>query len=128
MSKITIVSLLDKKDQIKNKNNSTKKLFIESLSGEITIKEPSRELCAESMQMLHEGSASRADAHIVYNCVVEPNLKDAQLQKEFGCVEPYDIVDTIFRAGEVVGISGECMAMAGYGNGVRELDKQIKKP
>lgn len=128
MSNITIASLLEKKEQIKKKVNSTKKLYIESLEGEITVREPSRELCTESLGMSHGGEISRADAHIVYNCVVEPNLKDSNLQKEFGCAEPTDIVDILFKAGEVGGIAGQCMDMAGYGNGVRELDKEIKKP
>ena len=128
MANITIASLLDRKEDIKKKVNSTKKLYIESLGGEITIKEPSRELCAESLEMLHLGDASRADAHMTYNCVVEPNLKDTQLQKEFGCVEPTEIVDLLFKAGEVAAISGQCLSMAGFGTGVKQLDKEIKKP
>jgi hypothetical protein len=127
MANITIASLLEKKEQIKKRSNSTKKLYIESLNGEITIKEPSRELCAESLEMSHNGDSARADAHMTYNCVVEPNLKDAQLQKEFGCAEPSEIVDIIFKAGEVAAISGHCLEMAGFATGVKVLDGEIKK-
>jgi len=101
MSKnITIKDLLAKKEQFKNKKQSTETLFIESLNANIIIKEPTREFCYEALEMAQE-SPDKADLHNVYHCVVEPNLKDPELQKEFGCVEPTDIVDMIFKAGEV---------------------------
>ncbi|CAM3133204.1 hypothetical protein PASE110613_17745 [Paenibacillus sediminis] len=46
-----------------------------------------------------------ADIHLVYNIVIEPNLKDAELQKEFGCAEPTNIVGLLFRAGEIGALS-----------------------
>lgn len=126
MANITIASLLDKKDALKNKKSSIEKVYIDSLEGEITIKEPSRDLCVESFEMAQLGESARADVHIVYNCVIEPNLKDEKLQKEFGCVEPTDIVDIIFKPGEIAAISSHCMEIAGYGRGLKKVDKEIK--
>jgi hypothetical protein len=77
--------------------------------------------------MMRDGDSSRSDTHMTYNCVVEPNLKDEQLQKGFGCAEPTEIVDLLFKAGEITAISGHCLDMAGFGTGVKALDGEIKK-
>ena len=71
-------------------------------------------------------SAEKADAYNVYHCVGEPNLKDKELQKEFGCVEPTDIADMLFKPGEVASISGHCLQLAGYGNGLQKVSSDIK--
>ncbi len=124
--KITVKNLLAQKEQLKNKKEVKEDLYIDSLGGDITVKEPSSELCVESFEMAQTGDSSRADAHIVYNCVIEPTLKDEELQKEYACVEPSDIVKMIFKPGEIAAISGHCMTMAGYGTGLKKVDKQIK--
>lgn len=123
MSKpISIADLLERKDQLKNKKNQTKTLYIESLDSHIVIQKPSRALVNEALSM----DGDKADEHIVYNCVIKPNLKSADLQKGFGCVEPTDIVDMLFEAGEVTAISGHSLQLAGYGNGLKAVDKEIK--
>lgn len=124
--KLTIKDLLARKDQLKKKKQSTETLYIESLQGEITIQEPTRELCLESLEMAEGGDSNRADAYMAYNCIVEPNLKDKELQKEFGCVEPTEIVDILFKPGEIAAISGYCLQLAGYGNPVKKVEKEIK--
>lgn len=127
MKTLTIKELLARKEEIKNRNKkSTQYLYVESLGENIKIEQPSRELCNEALEMANDGEMAKSDTHIVYNCVVEPNLKDPQLQKEFGCVEPTDIVDALFKPGEVASISGHCMELAGYGKGVKKLDSDLK--
>lgn len=128
MSKsISITELLAKKEQLKKKNQATEVLYIESLEANITIKEPSRQFCVETLEMAQDSTRSdKADAHVVYHCVSEPNLKDKDLQKEFGCTEPTDIVDMIFKPGEVAAISGYCLQLAGYGSGLKKVDKELK--
>jgi hypothetical protein len=56
-----------------------------------------------------------------YECIVEPNLKDAEVQKQFGCTNPMDIVDVIFAPGEIPQIAIECMKLAGYMGGVEAV-------
>lgn len=128
MSKpISITDLLARKDQLKKKKQATETLYIESLDANITIKEPSRQFCVEALEMVQDPTRSdKADAHVVYNCVAEPNLKDKELQREFGCVEPTDIVDILFKPGEVAAISGYCLQMAGYGKGLKKVDAELK--
>ncbi|SDZ19381.1 phage tail assembly chaperone [Tindallia californiensis] len=126
MKKVTINDLLEKKDVLKNKKHRKQNIYVPSLDGKIVIQEPSREICAEALEMANDGDVYRSDAHVVYNCVVDPNIKDESLQKEMGCVEPTDIVDILFNAGEVASISGHCMEMAGYGSGIKKLDDELK--
>lgn len=124
---ITIKDLLANKEQLKKKNAEKETLYIKSLAGNITIIEPSKALCMEVIEMAQDNARSdKADAYMVYNCVVEPNLKDAGLQKEFGCVEPTDIVDILFKSGETASITGHCLQLAGYGRGLKKVDNDLK--
>lgn len=117
-SKITIKDLLQKKEAINSKRaHETKGLYIKSLDGIITIQKPDRTLCLDALGMDQEG-----DAYMVYNCVIEPNLKDPELQQEYGCVIPMEIVEQLFEPGEIAGIAKECVALAGYGDSVTVVD------
>lgn len=125
--KLTVAELLVRKEQIKNKKAKTITLYVASLDGEIEVQEPSREVATEALTMAADDTKSDfADIHVLYNCVTVPNLKDEQLQKEFGCVEPTDIVSMLFLPGEIASISGHALQMAGYGSGVKKVDAEIK--
>lgn len=65
--------------------------------------------CASASQMFH------------VPVVKEPNLKDKELQDAFGCTSPMDIVEVIFKAGEIPQIAIECMKLAGYVGGVEAV-------
>lgn len=125
--KLTITELLAQKDRLKKKKQRTLTLHIDSLDAEIVIQEPNRALALEGMEMAQDSVRSDlADPYIVYHCVTEPNLKDPEVQKAFGCVEPTDIVEMIFRPGEIAAISGHAMQLAGYGQGVKKVEEDIK--
>ncbi|QMV43743.1 phage tail assembly chaperone [Cohnella cholangitidis] len=124
--KLTVAALLERKEQLTNRANVTAEIYIPSLDAEIVIQKPSRALCLEVLAMAQDDSKEdKADLHMAYNCIVEPNLKDPGLQKEFGCVEPYDIVEKLFETGEIGSISGHCLKLAGFSDGVK-LVKELK--
>src|SRR5690625_5121540 len=132
MSKqVTIETLLKQKEKLQNKDEKKLALYIESLEGEIVIAQPDRALCLETITMTqNDATVAQADVHMVYNIVISPNLKDAELQKQFGCVEPTDIVDLIFEPGEVSMIAGYGLELAGYSSDinsvVRKVDRELK--
>lgn len=127
MSKITVAKLLEKKEKLKNKKPKRQTLFIASLDGEIVIQQPQKSVALEALAMAQDiEREDQADPYLVYNCVIEPNLKDPTLQQEYGCVEPMDIVEMIFDPGEVATIGGFALKLAGYGNGVKAVDNEIK--
>ena len=126
MKKLTVTDLLKNKEQYQVNKDVKEELFIERLDSSITIKKPERSLCLEAFELANDKNrVGESDVFMVYNIVVEPNLKDAQLQKEFGCVEPTDIVSKIFEAGEIVQISKAGLDLAGYTKGVNKV-KDIK--
>lgn len=117
VNKLTVTDLLKNKE----KNDLvpvTEELFIERLDGSITIQKPSRTLVLESNGIKEEGAA---DIFLMYNIVTEPNLKDAELQKEFGCVEPTDIVEKVFSPGEIVSVVQHGLALGGYRDNVSKV-------
>ena len=124
--KLTLTDLMKNKEQYQVKEDVTEELYIARLGASITIRKPERSLCIEAIQMANdEEQNEKADPYMIYNIMVEPNLKDQQLQKEFGCVEPTDIVEKIFEAGEMVQISKAGLELAGYHKGIDKV-KDLK--
>ena len=117
-TKITLQELIKRKEQMleAKKKPKTANLYVKSLDGTITIESPTSALAKEAQEM------ENGDLYIVYQCVVDPCLKSKELQEAFGCVEPMEIVESIFDAGEVPQISVECLRLAGYIDGVRAVD------
>lgn len=126
MKKLTLTDLMKNKEQFQVKDDVIEELYIERLDASITIRKPERSLCLEGFQMANDKHQSdKADTYIVYNIVTEPNLKDTQLQKEFGCVEPTDIVEKLFEAGEITQIAQAGLELAGYKKGIDKV-KNLK--
>lgn len=123
--KLTIKELIAQKEAIKKNKEKTATLYVESLGYEIVVTSPGKDVMLEA-QEIGESDATKADDYLLLQCVKEPNLKDAELQKAYGCVEPTDIVREIFLDGEVSAIAMEIMKLAGYGSSVSKIGKDIK--
>ncbi|MGE8080511.1 phage tail assembly chaperone [Peribacillus loiseleuriae] len=122
IKKLTLTDLMKDKEKYQIKKDSTEDLYIDRLGASITIRKPERSLCMEAFQMANdENQVDKADLFAVYNMVVEPNLKDPQLQKEFGCVEPTDIVEKLFESGEITQIAQFGLQLAGYSKGIDKV-------
>ena len=117
-TKITLQELIRRKEQMleSKKQPKTAMLYIKSLDGTITIESPTAALARDAQEM------DNGDAYMVYSCVTEPCLKSKELQTEFGCVDPMEIVDKIFEPGEIPQIAMECLKLAGYVDGVRVVN------
>lgn len=118
MTKLTLKDLISKKEQVLSGKKKTRNLYIKSLDGIITIEKPSIETVIDASKI---DSGMESDKYLVYNCIIEPNLRDKELQKEYGCVEPTDILK-IFNDGEISSIAKECMNLAGYSGSVSVVD------
>lgn len=119
---LTIKDLINRKSELKNHRNNKKKqtLHIASLNANITIQQPDKELVLDAMEMAQNGG----DEYMTYESVIEPNLKSTDLHKEFGVEhDPMKIVDAIFEPGEVSRIAQASIALSGYGDSVRIVDK-----
>ena len=118
-TKITLKELLARKQQMfeAKKKPKTAELYIASLGGTITVESPTSALAKDAQEM------DNGDVFLVYECVTEPCLKSKELHKEYGCVEPMDIVEMIFAPGEIPQISVECLRLAGYIDGVKAVDE-----
>ena len=118
---LTLKDIIAKKQAIleSKKTPKTAQLYVKSLDGVITIKAPDAGIAQDAVGM------DNGDIYAVYQCVIEPNLKDKELQAEFGCVEPMDIVKVLFDEGEIPQIAQEALKLAGYIDGVEKV-KEIK--
>jgi hypothetical protein len=116
---ITLKDILKRKEYFKNSRNETKELYVKSLDANIVIAKIDRELYLEALDM----ERGEGDIHLVYNSIVEPNLKDADLHKEFDISVPYEILDEIFEAGEISSISNEILKFSGYIDSVEAIEE-----
>lgn len=122
-TKLTFEEMIRRKEQIleSKKKKATEELYIESLGGTITITEPDRGTVIDSREM---DDAAEADAYFLLQVVTEPPLQ--RLAKEYGCAEPTEIVDIIFKGGEVGAISKKALELAGYNDEAVKPIKEIK--
>lgn len=63
------------------------------------------------------------NALIACEGMVEPDLKDRELQKHFGCATPKDLIKKMFNGGELTKIADTITELSGYGG---EPEKEIK--
>lgn len=119
-NKVTLDSLIKNAVKMKKKELDRVELYIESLDGTIIIEEPSRDLCMDALDI---DDSHEADKYMAYNCVISPNLKDKDLLEAYGCDSPADIVDILFKAGEISKISTEALRLAGYNNSSKVVDE-----
>ncbi len=121
-TKLTLDEMIRRKEQVMaaKKKPAKRELYIESLDGVITIAEQPRSVFADIQEM----SASEADAYAILQGVVEPDLK--KLASEYGCAEPTEIVDIIFKAGEVGKISVAIAEISGANSNTVTTVKDIK--
>ena len=107
---ISIADLIAKKEDIRRAKKA--KYDIKTSIGTLTVKKPTASLVAETNE-LEDGN----EEYLIINSVVEPDLKEPQLLKAYGCIEPMDIVRKLFDAGEIMALSRTIMSTAGYNAG-----------
>lgn len=125
--KITVTDLLKEKEKYQVKDDITEEVYIKRFDGNITIRKPERSLVLDAIAMTNDPEQTdNADPFLVYNIVVEPDLKDAELRKVYGCAEPTDIVSKIFEPGEIARIAQLGIELAGYSDKSAGLVKDLK--
>lgn len=77
-TKITLAELIKRKEQVleAKKNVKRARVYVKSLGGEVVIKAPTKSLATESAEMEKDG-----DAHLVYECVAEPDLHSKNFRR-----------------------------------------------
>lgn len=110
---VSVQDLINKKSAIASRKKELGDL--ETSIGTVVIRKPSRALVLESIAM----ESGEGDKYLILESVVEPDLKDKQLQEAFGCGELMDIVDKIFESGEIPAISRAITNFAGYGKNLQ---------
>ena len=101
----TIKELIEKKEAIEAKKKE--KIVLKTSIGNVVAVKPSASLITESLEL--------DDEYFLLNSIVEPNLKDPELQAAYGCVVPTDIISKLFQYGEVKAMSSAIMDKVGAG-------------
>lgn len=121
--KLTLDELISKKTQIKEAKEKTAEKYVKSLGGTVTIKILDRAFISDCTEMEN----GEGNALIVYEGIVEPNLKDSKLHEAYGINNPVDIVDAIFLPGEADSLSGEIVKLSGYDkNSIQDVVEEVK--
>lgn len=62
-------------------------------------------------------------ALLCVEAMTEPNLKDKDLQKHFGCVTPKELAKLLFKGTELTDISSKISEISGFGRETEEEDE-----
>lgn len=108
-----------------NKQNTCLDVYIKRLDSIIKVKKPDNALILESIDLIKE-DAHESDLHLVYNSIIEPNIKDSTLHNAYNVSRPVEILDKIFSLGEIAGISKVLVGSAGYEESAVKLVEDIK--
>ena len=110
--KITLAGLIAKAEQKKAEKSKGKtgEFYVKSLDGTVTLKGVDTGIMADAGKMEND----EGNAYIVYQCCIDPPLKDKELQEAYGCGVPTDIVEKLFEAGEIAALSVEAAKLSGY--------------
>lgn len=113
--KLTLTELIEKKEKYTAKEDVTTELYLDQLDATVTIMKPERQTVLDAIE-------SESDDYLVYSMLVEPDLKDKELQKAYGCKEPMDIVAMIFDPGTVTGIARHGLKLSGFESNVTVVE------
>lgn len=113
--KITLQELIAKKEQkrMEREKRKTAEFYVKSLDGVIEVKAPTIEMTADAVKMGDDGG----NEYLIYQCCVNPNLKDPALREAYGAAEPFEVVRALFQPGEIAALSIEILKLAGYDDG-----------
>lgn len=115
---ISVKELIEQKEKIEG---IKKTLYdIKTSIGIIIVKQPEASFVADVLKL------DNANELLILDNVIEPNLKDNDLQKAYNCVEPTDIVNKLFKAGEVGYIATAIMNCAGYKSLETKVHEELK--
>ena len=107
---VTVADLIARREEIKNKRKD--RYDIETSIGTIIVKQPTLRMIDDILK----GQDNRQnDIELIFETVIEPNLKDKDLQQAYGCTIPSDIVPMLFKPGEVSALARTIMRLAGFG-------------
>jgi hypothetical protein len=114
-TKITVADLIKNAEAIQKekKQAKTKDLYVRGLDGAITITQPTDEVIEDALEL----PGKDGDRYLLYHSIVEPNLKDKDLQAAYQCKDPLDIVPALFTQSEIRAIALAALDLAGYGDG-----------
>jgi len=113
--KLSLTDLIKEKEKYQVKSGLKQELYVEEMDATITIVQPDRSVVMDAIE-------SESDDYMVYNIVTEPNLKDPELHKAYGCIEPIDIVSKVFYPGAITGIAKAGLKLAGYESNVKAVE------
>lgn len=109
MAVVTVQELIAKREAIKD--NKKKKYTLTTSIGDVVAVLPDAALVAEAIDMQTNFEANK---YVVYNSLVQPNLKDSELQQAYGVTDPMDIVTAIFLPGEIAKMGNMLFDLAGF--------------
>lgn len=114
---LKLQDLINKAGEHRQSKNKTLEIYVKSFDGIFKMKKPSNALLLESLDIASE-DAHEGDIHLIYNSVIEPNLKSEELQESYGVARPVEIVDELFDLGEIKAVATILAESAGYGKDV----------
>ena len=100
--RLTLNDLINKSTN-KDKELKNIEIYIKSMDKTILAKAPDNKLLLDALDTAKD-NAHDGDLYLIYNSVIEPNLKDNTLHDAYNVGRPFEIIDKIFTLGEIANI------------------------
>lgn len=110
--RVTLDELINKASQ-KDSKEKYIELYVKSIDGTIKLKKPDNDLILDALDIAKDNSHD-GDLHLVYNSIIEPNVKDTRLHSAYEVSRPCEVLDKIFTLGEIMSISKELVKDSGF--------------
>lgn len=106
--------LIKKRDLINQKKNKEIQIKVPD-TGTFLFRLPTMEDYEDSeVYAKSRKKQTLANNYLLHACCLEPNLRDEELLKTYGCKDPVDIVDKILLVGEITSIADTLVKKAGF--------------
>lgn len=136
MSLVDKLMAVDKNKFVKEETAEIKARHMSKLLGEetyIKVKGVSGDRVTEILSNLFDANGQRnmaksldSAALLVVEGIVEPNLKNKDLQEHFGAVTPKDLAKILFKGTELTKISDKILELSGFSNNDDEAIEEVK--
>lgn len=131
-NRITIESLMQRAEQRKNDKVKYKEVYNKMLDGNLVLKRISLSQVADLLDKLDDENIKLNDCiemykELIYKCC--PILQNKELQEEFGCAEPYDIITEVFEdnVGEINTVAEQILEMYGMAEEHKSIIKEVEE-
>lgn len=123
---LTAKDLIKNKEIIKDRKNDKIEIEVDGYDKPFLFSIPDVDVYDDAQAYAKTRGDRAGDKYIIVECCVEPNLRDPELLAAYEVKEATDLIDELFRFGDVASIIQTLLKFSGFKD-EKEVNASIKK-